>query len=263
MLSFQVGGFRSELEYLMRVVPFYSAWGVMIFVVRVFLWKLLGVRLFVIYISLTVLLLLYEVGFRCEWVHRSGFLIFIIIEFLTFYSLFVVSHYSMSEGLFESIHYISDFTEFPFLGSIVLISSSILVTGFHYKFGLKKCNMYLLGGIILGCFFIIIQFVEFNDSSFYFVDCPYYVIAYSTVGLHFLHVVGGLIALWFVYRLGSSLLKYFYVEMVVWYWHFVDCVWLLVFFVFYYPSKIWLSLFFFSYRLTKTSNLWCWRFIFW
>nr|QKW91285.1 cytochrome c oxidase subunit III [Tylodelphys immer] len=223
----------------MSLVPLYSCWGAMIFVVSIFLWKLLGVWLFIVYITFTVFLLIKEVGMG-DCGHNFGFLVFILTELLTFVSLFVISHYSMIESVFEEVHYISEFDEFPLLGCIVLLSSSIFVTGFHFNYGLSRCSWYLLGGILLGCGFILVQFFEFSESPFYFCDCPYYVIAYSTVGLHFFHVLGGVTVLAIIFFCGYSSFKRFYVEMSVWYWHFVDYIWLLVFMVFYYPADLWL-----------------------
>nr|YP_009867145.1 cytochrome c oxidase subunit III [Diplostomum ardeae]QKG04344.1 cytochrome c oxidase subunit III [Diplostomum ardeae] len=226
----------------MSLVPLYSCWGVMIFVVSAFLWNLMGVWLFLVYISFTVALLISEVGMgKCS--HNFGFLVFILIELLTFVSLFFVSHYSMPESTFEEVLYISEFDEFPMLGCIVLLSSSILVTGFHFNYGLSRCRWYLFFGIILGCCFMLVQFFEFGESPFYLTDCPYYVVAYSTIGLHFLHVLGGVTVLSIIFVLGYLSFNRFYVEMSVWYWHFVDYVWLLVFIVFYYPTDLWLPLF--------------------
>nr|QKW91281.1 cytochrome c oxidase subunit III [Hysteromorpha triloba] len=226
----------------MSLIPLYSSWGVMIFVVSVFLWNLFGVWLFVIYIAFSVVFLIKEVGMgRCT--HNFGFLVFILTELLTFISLFVVSHYSMPDSVFEDVHYISEFDEFPLLGCVVLLSSSILVTGFHFNYGLDRCWWYLFFGIVLGCCFMLVQFFEFSESPFYFVDCPYYVMAYSTVGLHFLHVLGGVAVLSLILFIGYKSFDRFYVEMSVWYWHFVDYIWLLVFIVFYYPASLWLPLF--------------------
>lgn len=76
----------------------------------------------------------------------------------------------------------------------------------------------------MGFSFMLVQFFEFKESSYYFVDCPYYVVAYSTVGLHFLHVFGGVLVLFIILCLGYYSLNSFYVEMSIWYWHFVDYV---------------------------------------
>lgn len=72
--------------------------------------------------------------------HNWGFMIFILMELFTFVSLFFVSHYCMPEVLFEDVEYISEFDEFPLLGSIILLSSSIMVTGFHFNYGLSGCQ---------------------------------------------------------------------------------------------------------------------------
>nr|AYH51403.2 cytochrome c oxidase subunit III [Posthodiplostomum centrarchi] len=218
----------------MSFVPFYSSWGIMIFVVSAFLWKYIGLWIFLIYITVSIYLVITEVGMQ-ECTHNFGFLVFIITELLTFVSLFTIANFSMAECLWPGVTQISEYGEFPLLGSLLLISSSILVTGFHYNYGLKGCLNYLWVGMVLGFCFMLVQFFEFNESSCYFLDCPYYVAAYSTVGLHFLHVLGGLTVLLVVFFC-HRYLEFFYVEMSVWYWHFVDFIWCLVFFVFYYPS---------------------------
>nr|WRW53953.1 cytochrome c oxidase subunit III [Strigea falconis] len=227
----------------MSLIPLYSAWGVMIFVVSIFLWNLWGVVFFVGYIVVSLVLLYGEVALK-DLVHSWGFLIFIGMELLTFVALFVVSHYCVSEVLFQDFNYISEFDEFPLLGSIVLLSSSVLVTGFHFNYGLGYGYWYLVFGIILGFCFMLVQFFEFAESVSLFVDGPYYGVAYSTVGLHFLHVLGGVLILTVIVCVGYLYINPFYVEMSIWYWHFVDYVWLLVFLVFYYPADLWVPSFF-------------------
>nr|QYC97730.1 cytochrome c oxidase subunit 3 [Diplostomoidea sp. MSB para 30071] len=227
----------------MSLIPLYSSWGFMLFILSAFLWKLIGVWFFFLYIALAIILLVKEVGMS-YYSHNWGFMIFILMELFTFISLFFVSHYCMSEVMFEDVEYVSEFDEFPLLGSIILLSSSILVTGFHFNYGLAGCHWYLFFGVVLGFCFMLVQFFEFMESSYYFVDCPYYVVAYSTVGLHFLHVLGGVLVLFIILCLGYYSLNSFYVEMSIWYWHFVDYVWLLVFMVFYYPTILWVPWFF-------------------
>ncbi|MGY4721321.1 aa3-type cytochrome oxidase subunit III [Naumannella huperziae] len=106
------------------------------------------------------------------------------------------------------------------------------------KWGLRE--WYILT-FVMGAFFIGGQVFEyatlFSEGLTIYSD-PYGSIFFLATGFHGLHVTGGLIA--FVFVLGRTYLartftheQYVSTECVSYYWHFVDVVWVALFFVIY------------------------------
>jgi cytochrome c oxidase subunit 3 len=95
-----------------------------------------------------------------------------------------------------------------------------------------------LGNTIwLAIFFTFLQYFEYVHSTFTLADGVYGSTFYMTTGFHGLHVIIGTIFLSVAgYRLvnGEFTPKHHLgFEFGSWYWHFVDVVWLFLFFVFY------------------------------
>ena len=90
---------------------------------------------------------------------------------------------------------------------------------------------------VLGTIFVIIQLLEWKGKSFGVGKSSYASLYYITTGFHLAHVVVGLavLALLFLW----TLLDYFTPTRRIvftngsYYWHFVDAVWLLVFWTYY------------------------------
>ena len=184
--------------------------------------------MFVAYLVLSVVYLLKEVG-KSIYHYSSGFWLFILTEVAAFFTLFMTCLWF--EGC--SGGRISAFIELPFLGCFILIGSSILITAYHHRIGYRYSS-YLLGStVLLGACFIILQLYEFYDCDCGLLYSVYYAAAFCTVGLHFRHVLIGLIVLRVVLYLGRYTISTYYVDLAVWYWHFVDYIWLLVYVVVY------------------------------
>lgn len=200
----------------------------MVVLLSLFFWKLGGLWLFIVYISFSILYLLKEVGDTIRH-YSSGFWLFILTEVVAFFRLFVTCLWY--EGC--SGGSISDFIELPFLGCFILIGSSILITAYHHRLGYNYSFILLLSTILLGACFILLQLYEFYDCDCGLLYRVYYAAAFCTVGLHFSHVLLGLIVLRLVLYLGILHIGKYYVDLAVWYWHFVDYIWLLVYIVVY------------------------------
>ncbi|GAB4086106.1 heme-copper oxidase subunit III [Myceligenerans cantabricum] len=94
---------------------------------------------------------------------------------------------------------------------------------------------------VMGAFFIggqVMEYAELVHAGLTISSSPYGSVFYLTTGFHGLHVLGGLIA--FLFLLGRSFAarRFGHHEattaiVVSYYWHFVDVVWIALFFVIY------------------------------
>jgi cytochrome c oxidase subunit 3 len=95
----------------------------------------------------------------------------------------------------------------------------------------------LLITIILGLEFTWWQYYEYYNATFYIFDGVYGSTFYMTTGLHGLHVLIGTIFLIVCFfrliNLEFNWKSHIGYECAIWYWHFVDVVWIIVFSVIY------------------------------
>ena len=127
------------------------------------------------------------------------------------------------------------------INTIILVASSFMVVlalnalkaGDYQKFQL---NMWITIG--LGVVFIGIKFFEYSDKIQHDhlpSTSTFYAIYFVLMGLHLLHLVGGIITLLFHNLFGKKLWEAKpaqfanRVEVSALYWHFVDIVWLIMF----------------------------------
>ncbi len=95
----------------------------------------------------------------------------------------------------------------------------------------------LVVGIVLGAIFVVVQYFEWMDKPFTLSSTSYSSLYFIVTGFHMAHVVAGLVIL--LALTVWSALGYFGpgrtapVSIGIIYWHFVDAVWLTVFFTFY------------------------------
>lgn len=84
--------------------------------------------------------------------------------------------------------------------------------------------------IFFGCIFTIVQFFEYTHASFTIADSIYGSTFFLTTGFHGLHVLIGtlfLIVCFFrAYKQHFTVKHHVGLESAIWYWHFVDVVWL-------------------------------------
>jgi cytochrome c oxidase subunit 3 len=101
----------------------------------------------------------------------------------------------------------------------------------------RKQVVGLLIAIALGAIFVAIQVLEWKGRSFSIASHPYGSLYFTITGFHMAHVAVGLLIL--LALLVWAALGYFgprrdaSVSIGAIYWHFVDAVWLVVFFTFY------------------------------
>jgi cytochrome c oxidase subunit III len=122
---------------------------------------------------------------------------------------------------------------------ILLLSSAAVWCGERAtRRGRRAAQIAGLGvGLFLGVIFIIVQAFEWKAKSFSLTSGPYGSLFFTVTGFHMAHVVVGVLIL--AATLLWSALGYFGpvrsapVTIGAMYWHFVDVVWLAVFFTFY------------------------------
>lgn len=101
----------------------------------------------------------------------------------------------------------------------------------------RQRSLGLAAGLILGVVFMIVQALEWREKAFTLASSSYGSSFFVTTGFHMAHVAAGVLMLAAV--LAWSLLGYFdarrhaALSIAAVYWHFVDLVWLTIFFTFY------------------------------
>ena len=166
--------------------------------------------------------------------YESAFWLFIFREVIVFGTLLTCCLY------FDSWHYIklSRPLEIPFLGCFVLLGSSITITGFHHLFNWRYAWILLLMTVLLGTGFVIFQLLEMEEIFIKIFDTSFHARSLCTVGLHFSHVLLGVVGLITALVVGYLNVGYYRCTVLTWYWHFVDYVWLFVY-TFVYVCYYW------------------------
>ena len=138
------------------------------------------------------------------------------------------------------IHVLDAF-DLPLLNTLILLTSGTTVTWAHHALihgdrdGLKK-GLWLT--IVLGALFTCIQAYEYSHAPFAFGGVAYSSAFYMATGFHGFHVLVGMLMLLFItLRLMKGHFtpqRHFGFEGAAWYWHFVDVVWLGLYFLVYW-----------------------------
>nr|UFQ89259.1 cytochrome c oxidase subunit III [Scyphophyllidium guariticus]UFQ89271.1 cytochrome c oxidase subunit III [Scyphophyllidium guariticus] len=208
----------------MSVLPFFNASVVGFLFIGLFLWKiwLVPFVLFLLFISLVFFWFdLMNVNLHYE----SAFWLFIFSEVIIFGSLLTCCFY------FDTCYFInlSSPLEIPFLGCFILLGSSITITGFHHLISWYWSTILLLLTILLGVGFVFLQLFEMNEIFINIFDSSFHASSFCTVGLHFTHVLLGVVGLATIFYIGPARAGVYRCTLVTWYWHFVDYIWLFVY----------------------------------
>lgn len=198
---------------------------------------------------------------------RMGVILFIISEVMFFFSFFwAFFHASLSPSIELGSVWpplginVLNPLKIPLLNTCILLLSGLTVTWSHHiirddswairanTLDLIKnntwqnveeldnfifCTFSLLLTILLGVEFTIWQGYEYYKATFYIYDGVYGSTFYMTTGLHGLHVlIGTLFLIVCLFRLVKMHFihdHHFGYEAAIWYWHFVDVVWIFLF----------------------------------
>lgn len=177
---------------------------------------------------------------------KVGMLLLILAE-SSFFAIFVVA-YLFYVGKSLNGPFPADVLELPILGSICLLSSSltIMVAIRALRAGQTgRFNLWWLVTILLGLEFLIGTGVEWYGLIVrhgLWIDTNLFgTTFYSLVGFHAFHVTVGLLMLTLVLIFGlTGRLAPEHAErteILSWYWHFVDTVWIVVFTVVYVVGR--------------------------
>jgi len=126
--------------------------------------------------------------------------------------------------------------EFPFLNTLILLTSGTTVTWAHHAL-LEGDRKGLIQGlactVVLGILFTCCQAWEYSHAAFGFKDGIYPSTFFMATGFHGAHVIiGTTFLLVCLFRAMAGHFKpthHFGFEAAAWYWHFVDVVWLFLF----------------------------------
>ena len=129
----------------------------------------------------------------------------------------------------------------PLLNTIILLTSGATVTWAHHALREGKRSGLIQGlcvTVALGVAFTAVQAYEYAHAPFAFTDGIYSSTFFMATGFHGAHVLIGSIFL--IVCLARSIAGHFQpehhfgFEAAAWYWHFVDVVWLFLFFAIYW-----------------------------
>ena len=198
---------------------------------------------------------------------RMGVILFIISELMLFFSFFwAFFHSSLAPSVVLGSVWppiginILNPLKIPLLNTLILLLSGLTLTWSHHVIRSKRWQQIffydeqfftspekenkfysnlivavasLVVTILLGLEFTVWQGYEYYKASFYIYDGIYGSTFYMTTGLHGLHVIVGtlfllvcffrMVYMHFIYN------HHFGYEAAIWYWHFVDVVWIFLF----------------------------------
>ncbi len=130
------------------------------------------------------------------------------------------------------VHALKLFTEFN--GLFVYALCAKIVRFFMFRPRIMRARHDVLYGffvtIALGALFTVIQYYEYLHSTFTIADSVYGTTFFLTTGFHGLHVIVGtlllLVSFKRMYSYQFTNAHHVGMEAAIWYWHFVDVVWL-------------------------------------
>lgn len=180
---------------------------------------------------------------------RYGMLLFILSEVMFFFAFFwAFFHSSLSPAIQigavwppQGIHVFNPW-EIPFINTLILLLSGVwatlahkvIKTVFYEKlvfFFLVTLSLFIT--ICLGLLFTCFQVYEYVIADFSISDSVYGSVFYLATGFHGLHVIIGTIFLMVMFfrHIACHFVNgyHFGLDAAIWYWHFVDVVWLFLF----------------------------------
>jgi heme/copper-type cytochrome/quinol oxidase subunit 3 len=135
---------------------------------------------------------------------------------------------------------------FPLPNTVILISSSFVANWAEKSIKAGRRGRFLVGGaitVLLGATFVGVQLLEWRSKHYSLQTGPYGSLFFTITGFHMMHVIVGLLA-WLTMLVWGARgyfdrRRHAPVLITAVYWHFVDVVWLAVFFTFYLTPYFW------------------------
>jgi len=174
---------------------------------------------------------------------KWGMLLFILSEVCFFFSFFWAFFHSSLGPAIElgstwppvGITPLNAF-DVPLLNTAILLSSGVTVTWSHHAMitgERKEAITGLIATCVLGIIFTALQALEYYEAPFSIADSVYGSTFFVATGFHGLHV---LIGTTFLIVCLFRIIAHHYTkhhhngyEAAIWYWHFVDYVWIFLF----------------------------------
>jgi len=186
---------------------------------------------------------------------RYGMILFIASEVMFFVawfwaffdsSLTADSYIQIAKYAFTGGHWpptgieVFDPWHLPLLNTLILLTSGTTVTWAHHSLihGDRRGLVWGLAcTVALGLIFTSVQAYEYSNAPFSFGGNIYGSTFFMATGFHGFHVIVGtiflIVCLVRAYRGDFTPQQHFGFEAAAWYWHFVDVVWLFLFFCIY------------------------------
>lgn len=242
----------------LRIWPIVLSVGTLIRFIRLYLSIKVGFNILIL-VSVLVILnwfkdvsrerdLLAEHRFLNNIFFKTGIILFISSEVMFFVSFFwcyfdfvlVVDFELGSTWPPKGIQRINPF-RVPLLNTLILLSSGVLITWRHFSILYNDwfyAVVTLFATVVLGVYFLFIQYQEYLDATYTFIRRGYGRIFFLATGFHGFHVILGCILLrgrlYRMLTLVCDALSHYNFEFSAWYWHFVDVVWLFLFIFIYW-----------------------------
>jgi heme/copper-type cytochrome/quinol oxidase subunit 3 len=122
----------------------------------------------------------------------------------------------------------------------VLLLSSVAVAWAQFNIERNDNRRLCWGlgiGAVLGMIFLVVQYFEWAGKPFALASSTYSSLYFVVTGFHMAHVIIGVIMLWALFAWSAmgyfNRIRYAHIHIGALYWHFVDAVWIAVFFTFY------------------------------
>lgn len=182
---------------------------------------------------------------------KFSMLLFISSEIFFFFSFFwSYFHFFLSPTIDTGISWPPsnilsfDCLNVPLINTLVLLRSGITITVRHHYLleGEKNKSLIFLSiTALLGGLFSFLQLIEYNRAFFSIRDSTFGTSFFILTGFHGIHVLVGTIFLGTVllnqYKFSSNKNDCLRFELSSWYWHFVDVVWIFLYFILYYLNR--------------------------
>ena len=179
---------------------------------------------------------------------RLGMCLFIASEVMFFFSFFwAFFHSSIAPSVEIGCSWppvgikTFDTMGLPLINTLILLTSGFSITWAHHAIitsRFEQTRYALIITILFALMFTNLQFNEYLEADFSISDSVYGSLFFLITGFHGTHVIIGTIFICVCYgRLclcHFSASRHLGLEMAIWYWHFVDVVWILVFVFIYY-----------------------------
>ena len=185
--------------------------------------------------------------FKVQQGLRMGMALFIVSEVMFFFSFFWgFFHAALAPTVAISSRWppyaieVLDPWAVPLLNTVILLSSGVSITWAHRAMIIGNRSGSLLGlgiTILLGIIFTGFQWEEYEELNYFIFSGVYGSLFFLCTGFHGFHVIIGTLFLYvcFVRLKNYHFTKehHFGFEAAAWYWHFVDIIWIIVFYLYF------------------------------